>query len=80
MEWGFDQLFALLAVVLVVEGILPAISPDLWRKFLLNLVNYNDYVVRGIGLLLMVTGAVLLALVHNWDTLTDFTALGNLFD
>lgn len=71
MTWGLDDLFALLALLLVIEGLLPAISPDIWRKMLYRFAGYNDYSVRLMGLMSMITGAALLAIVHNWDSLIE---------
>ena len=80
MTWGLDDLFALLALVLVLEGLLPAISPNLWRKMLLRFTSFNDYTIRVMGVVCMVAGAALLAIVHNADTLMGRIAqLANTF-
>ena len=71
MTWGLDDLFALFALLLVVEGLLPAISPDHWRKMLYRFASYNDYSVRLMGLMSMISGAALLAIVHNWDVIVE---------
>ena len=71
MTWGLDDLFALFALLLVAEGLLPAISPDYWRKILFRFASYNDYTVRLMGLMSMITGAALLAIVHNWNAIVE---------
>jgi uncharacterized protein YjeT (DUF2065 family) len=71
MEWGFDDLFALLGLLLVVEGLLPAVAPDFWRKVLLRFLSYDESTVRVIGVSCMVAGAIIITLVHNWDMLSS---------
>ena len=71
MEWGLDDLCALFAILLVLEGLMPAISPDIWRKILYRFISYNDYTIRATGIGCMIFGAILLAVVHNWDLITN---------
>jgi|GEM_PF-542834 len=71
MEWGFDDLFALLGLVLVLEGLLPAVAPEFWRKVLLHFLSYDESVVRAVGVSCMVIGAIIITLVHNWDMLSS---------
>ncbi|MEE3002988.1 MAG: DUF2065 domain-containing protein [Pseudomonadota bacterium] len=81
MEWGLDELFALIAIVLVIEGLMPAMMPDTWRKLLFKFASYNDNTIRMMGLSSMVLGAILITVVHNWDSLTgaDPSFLSSLF-
>jgi len=69
MEWGLDELFALIAILLVLEGLLPASSPQTWRNMLLKFINYSDNSIRAVGLSCMVVGAIMLTVVHNWDAI-----------
>ncbi len=54
---GLD-LWLALALVLVLEGILPALSPTIYRKVMLSLAQMDDRAIRSAGLALMVVGAV----------------------
>ena len=67
MEWGFDDLLALLGLLLVLEGLLPAVAPDFWRKMLIHFLSYDESSVRTVGVSCMVAGAIIITLVHNWD-------------
>ena len=49
MDWGFDTLFALLGLLLVLEGLLPAISPEKWRCLLEKFLTFSDSGVRTMG-------------------------------
>lgn len=55
-----DALWIALALVLVLEGVLPAIHPDGWRRMFTQLLQLNDHQIRQIGLMSMVLGLVLL--------------------
>lgn len=80
MEWGLDELFALIAILLVLEGLLPASSPETWRKILLKFINYSDNTIRIMGLSCMIIGAITLAVIHNWDAIiaSDPTLMASL--
>jgi uncharacterized protein YjeT (DUF2065 family) len=45
-----------MALVLVVEGLLPLFAPRLWRESFAKLVNLSDGQLRFIGLASIVTG------------------------
>ena len=49
-----------LALVLVIEGILPFIAPGLWRETFRRLTAMNDGQIRFFGLTSMLLGIVLL--------------------
>lgn len=51
-----DSLWAALALVLVVEGLLPLLAPRLWRESFAKLVTLNNGQLRFIGLVSIVTG------------------------
>ncbi len=57
-------LAAAIALVFIIEGMLPFISPDRWRKLLSMADQMEDRVIRNIGLGSMVFGVVILYLVH----------------
>jgi len=61
----FWQVFpAAIALVFVVEGLLPFISPGRWRTMLAVAEQMSDRAIRGIGLGSMVFGLLLLYLVN----------------
>jgi uncharacterized protein YjeT (DUF2065 family) len=55
----WSDLWVALALLLVLEGVLPALSPRNYRKAMLSLVQLDDRSIRTAGLVLMVIGAVL---------------------
>ncbi|HIL94280.1 MAG TPA: DUF2065 domain-containing protein [Cycloclasticus sp.] len=62
MAWG--ELFAAIALVLVLEGIIPFMSPDALRKTYQRLMEMDDRTIRMSGLVSMIAGVVLLTLVR----------------
>lgn len=57
-----DNLLAALALMLVIEGVLPFVAPSLWRETFRRLVAMSDGQVRFIGLTSMIVGLILLVL------------------
>ena len=53
-----------IALVFIVEGILPFISPNRWRAMLTMAEQMDDRMLRNVGLGSMLFGLVLLYLVH----------------
>jgi len=53
-----------IALVFILEGILPFISPNRWRAMLAMTASMDDRMVRNIGLGSMLFGVVILYLVH----------------
>ncbi len=53
-----------IALVFIIEGMLPFISPGRWRNMLAMVDQMEDRVIRNIGLGSMLFGVVLLYLVH----------------
>ena len=53
-----------IALVFIIEGMLPFISPRRWREMLAMVGQMDDRVIRNIGLGSMLFGVVLLYLVH----------------
>ena len=62
MNW--TALWQALALVLVIEGLLPALNPEGMRRSLLLLAQLETRVLRAIGLASMLLGALLLYLLH----------------
>ena len=59
------ELGSALALVLVLEGLLPAILPATYKRSVLQLAMLNDNALRKIGIATMIAGAVLLYLIRN---------------
>jgi uncharacterized protein YjeT (DUF2065 family) len=57
-------LAAAVALVFIIEGMLPFISPNRWRNLLKVANEMDDRVVRNVGLGSMLLGVLLLYLVH----------------
>lgn len=51
-------------LMLVIEGMLPFISPRRWRLVVLTMLNMSDEQIRKMGFFSMVAGVLLLYLVN----------------
>ena len=60
----WHELAIAFCLMLVIEGIIPFISPGRWRKMLLVLDQIDDNTMRMIGLGSMLTGTVLLLMIN----------------
>ncbi len=60
----WHELAIAFCLMLVIEGIIPFISPGRWRKMLLVLDEIDDSTMRMIGLASMLTGTVLLLIIN----------------
>ncbi|AYQ29740.1 MULTISPECIES: DUF2065 domain-containing protein [unclassified Polaromonas] len=58
-----DTIWQALALVLVIEGLLPFISPGGWRRMFEQILALGDGQIRFFGLCSIVIGLVLLALL-----------------
>jgi uncharacterized protein YjeT (DUF2065 family) len=61
--WG--DLLSALALMLVLEGLLPFLSPRKFRETMKSMLEMNDGQIRFASLIAMVAGAALLYLVRN---------------
>ena len=61
---AWNELFIALALVLVIEGIMPFISPKGWRDTMLQASQLEDKTLRMIGFASMFAGAVLLYVIR----------------
>jgi len=52
-----------IALVLIIEGVLPFLAPSLWRDTFRRVIQMSDGQLRFIGLSSMLLGLVVLALV-----------------
>ena len=59
-----DLLLAL-ALVLIIEGLMPGINPSMWRNMVKQMAELDDQKLRMIGIGSMIAGAVLFNLVRN---------------
>lgn len=61
----FWQVFPIaLALVFVIEGVFPFLSPARWRSMIMSIAQLDDASVRRFGLGSMVIGIVMLYLVN----------------
>ncbi|MFO1283154.1 MAG: DUF2065 domain-containing protein [Burkholderiales bacterium] len=60
-----DTLWTALALVLVVEGVLPFVAPRAWRDTFRRLIELSDGQVRFIGLVSIGVGLAGLALLSH---------------
>jgi uncharacterized protein YjeT (DUF2065 family) len=59
----WDDLLRAVALMLVIEGVMPFLSPSRFRRSLLNFASLEDRWMRLIGLLTMVAGLVCLQVI-----------------
>ncbi len=57
-----DWLLGAFALMLVIEGLLPFLSPGAWRQAFIRATQMSDGQIRFVGLTSMVIGLVLLLL------------------
>ncbi|HNQ03455.1 MAG TPA: DUF2065 domain-containing protein [Thiobacillaceae bacterium] len=55
-----DIFFPALALMLVLEGVLPFIAPKVWRETFARMLRFNDGQLRFMGLISMLAGLLLL--------------------
>ena len=63
MSFGFGSLTIAIALVLIIEGIVPFLSPSVWRDTFERLVKMSDGQIRFFGLSSMLAGLIILILV-----------------
>lgn len=62
MLW--DDLIRALALVMVIEGILPFINPNGWRQTMQQAGRLSDNALRSVGLVSMLAGVLVLYFIH----------------
>lgn len=60
----WKELLIAFALLLVIEGIMPFLNPNAWRNSLSKVSELNNNKVRLIGFLSMMSGVILLYLIH----------------
>ena len=58
-------LLTALALMLVIEGVLPFLAPNLWRETFRRITEMSDGQLRFIGLTSMIAGLLLLLVVSR---------------
>ena len=61
MEWG-DSLWQAVALVLLIEGLVPFVSPAGWRQMFTQLIQLRDGQIRFFALMSLVAGLLMLCL------------------
>lgn len=56
---------AALALVLVIEGMLPFLKPEAWRKTMGRIADQPNNALRFIGLMSMLMGVILLYVIRH---------------
>ena len=64
-DLNWSDLLAALALVLVIEGIVPFLNPQSLRKMLVTVAQLDDRTLRISGLVSMICGVVLLYIVRQ---------------
>jgi hypothetical protein len=62
---GGTLLVTALALMLIIEGLLPFLAPGLWRDTFRRLIEMSDGQIRFVGLSAMLAGLLLLYLVKS---------------
>ena len=59
-----DWLFGAMALMLVLEGLLPFFNPSMWRKVFEKAMQLSDRHIRFMGLTSMLIGVLMLVVWH----------------
>ncbi|MCH9005060.1 MAG: DUF2065 domain-containing protein [Proteobacteria bacterium] len=59
------EIFTALALVLIIEGMLPFMSPRKYRELVAEIARLSDNHIRTIGLVVMIIGLVTLLLIRS---------------
>lgn len=60
----WDELLSAFALVLVLEGILPFVSPEFWRDIMRQAGELDDKQLRSVGAVCMLAGLLALYLIR----------------
>jgi uncharacterized protein YjeT (DUF2065 family) len=63
-DLSFDTLLLAIALVLVLEGLMPFISPVRWRQVFEQVLRMSDGQIRCLGLASILCGVILILLTH----------------
>ncbi|MER2514496.1 MAG: DUF2065 domain-containing protein [Nitrosomonas ureae] len=59
----WENFLSAIALMLILEGMLPFLSPNTWREAFRKLTEINDSQLRFIGLTSMLIGLILLVII-----------------
>jgi hypothetical protein len=59
-----QDLLTAIALLLIIEGLVPGIAPTAWQKYLREISSMNPRMIRVAGVASMLGGALLLQFVH----------------
>ena len=59
-----QDLMTAFALVLIIEGVLPGLSPTKWQNFLQGVSRMNPRTIRVVGVASMLSGALLLQFLN----------------
>lgn len=60
----WENFLSAIALMLILEGMLPFLSPQTWREAFRKLIEINDNQIRFIGLTSMLIGLMILLFVN----------------
>ena len=60
---GFKELFIAISLVLIFEGLMPFISPSLYKRTLLQMLEISESSIRIMGLFLIILGVIIINFV-----------------
>ncbi|MFL2561166.1 MAG: DUF2065 domain-containing protein [Gammaproteobacteria bacterium] len=60
---GFKELFIAISLVLIFEGLIPFISPSLYKRTLLQMLEISESSIRIMGLFLIILGVIIINFV-----------------
>lgn len=63
MDW--TSLLSAIALLLIFEGLFPFLSPEGWKKMVVQIAAMNPQSLRTMGLVMISAGIILLYLVRN---------------
>jgi hypothetical protein len=66
MDW--NDLFAAIALMFILEGLLPFLNPGRYRNLLAMMEQISDSQLRTMGLVVMAVGAILLTIIRSGFT------------
>ncbi|TQV73022.1 DUF2065 domain-containing protein [Aliikangiella marina] len=59
-----SDLWAAIAIAIILEGIMPFLAPKAWKETVAKIASLPDKSIRGFGLTAMVVGLLFLSLVR----------------
>lgn len=60
----WHELAIAFCLMLVIEGVIPFLAPQRWRKMVVMVANVDDFSMRIMGLLSMLAGTIILYLIN----------------